>query len=305
DLESQNYKTFEKTGDLYALFYEKGLELSKKNTGILCFITSNKWMRAGYGKSLRQFFIEKNPKILIDLGGNVFESATVDTNILLIENNENKNNTLAISIKDNVENFAQQIEDKATQISFTSSDGWFIGNTSEIDLKKKIEKNGKPLKDWDVKIYRGVLTGLNEAFIIDKDTKERLTREDPKSEEIIRPILRGRDIKRYSYNFAELYILATGYDIDIPKLYPAIYKYLLQFEEKARSRDDKGKNWYNLRACVYYDEFEKEKVVWNRITSEIIFAYCPKSIFVLDSTFFITGIDVKVLNGILNSSVLK
>jgi hypothetical protein len=86
DLEKQNFETFEKTGDLYGLFYEHGLNLVKEETGLLCFITSNKWMRAGYGEKLRKFFLQKTPLMLIDLGGGVFESATVDTNILLIKN---------------------------------------------------------------------------------------------------------------------------------------------------------------------------------------------------------------------------
>lgn len=307
DLKSVGYKTFEKTGDLYALFYEHGLELTKKETGFLCFITSNKWMRAGYGKSLRQYFISKNPKLLIDLGGNVFKSATVDTNILLIENSSNKKNTLAISIKDNKKEIVDQVKNEAVRISFKDSDGWFIGSNEEISLKEKIEKNGKPLKNWDVKINRGILTGLNEAFIIDKETRDRLIAKDPKSEEIIKPILRGRDIGRYRYEFADLYVLATGYDIDIPKLYPAIYNYLLKFEKAAKKRQDQGKNWWNLRACIYYDEFEKEKVVWGNISYNSQFSFAKAGIFINAPANIITSssINIKYLVGVMNSKIFN
>ena len=284
DLENQQYKTFEKTGDIYALFYEKGTQLLKANR-LLCYITSNKWMRAGYGKSIRQLFIEHNPKILIDLGGNVFESATVDTNILLLENTKNKKQTKAVTIK-NKDNFVTEI-DEAPVMSFEKNDGWFIGDDTEIQLKQKIEKIGKPLKDWDVKINYGIKTGFNEAFIINLETRNILIAEDPKSDEIIKPILRGRDIKRYGYEFANLYILATGFDLDIPKLYPAIYNYLLLYKDKAEKRDDKGKNWYNLRACSYYPEFEKEKVVWAEMTKEPNFIWELNKIYVKKCTIFL------------------
>ena len=299
DLENQQYKTFEKTGDIYALFYEKGTQLLKANR-LLCYITSNKWMRAGYGKSIRQLFIEHNPKILIDLGGNVFESATVDTNILLLENTKNKKQTKAVTIK-NKDNFVTEI-DEAPVMSFEKNDGWFIGDDTEIQLKQKIEKIGKPLKDWDVKINYGIKTGFNEAFIINQETRNILIAEDPKSDEIIKPILRGRDIKRYGYEFANLYILATGFDLDIPKLYPAIYNYLLLYKDKAEKRDDKGKNWYNLRACSYYPEFEKEKVVYSEIVRSAQFFYDNSKINYVEATsFLMTGLNLKYICGILNS----
>ena len=300
DLENQQYKTFEKTGDIYALFYEKGTQLLKANR-LLCYITSNKWMRAGYGKSIRQLFIEHNPKILIDLGGNVFESATVDTNILLLENTKNKKQTKAVTIK-NKDNFVKEI-DEAPLMSFEKNDGWFIGDDTEIQLKQKIEKIGKPLKDWDVKINYGIKTGFNEAFIINQETRNILIAEDPKSDEIIKPILRGRDIKRYGYEFANLYILATGFDLDIPKLYPAIYNYLLLYKDKAEKRDDKGKNWYNLRACSYYPEFEKEKVVWAEMTKEPNFIWELNKIYVNQTCYFLTN-SRKYHVALLNSKII-
>ena len=309
NLERQSYKTFEKTGDIYSLFYEKGLSISKKQTGILCYITSNKWMRASYGESLRKYFLEYNPTLLVDLGSKVFDTATVDTNILLIQNRNIPQSIKAITIQDTIKkilNLEQYVNTNALSIPHNTLDatgkqGWFIGTKAEIALKDKIEKIGKPLKEWDVKINYGIKTGLNEAFIINQDTRDKLIAEDPKSAEIIKPILRGRDIKRYGYEWAGLYILQTGYDLDIPKLYPAIYKYLLQFETKAKIRDDKGKNWYNLRACSYYPEFEKEKVVYPNMTKFLPFVYDENKFYTNQKCFIITGNNLKYLTGYFNS----
>lgn len=306
DLENQNYTTFVKTGDLYCLFYERGLGLTKKNTGLLCYITSNKWMSAGYGEKLRLYFSQHNPILLLDLGGNVFESATVDSNILLIQNAKNIGVTKSLTIKKGEGNIQRQVQEQAITVNFDLSDSWFIGNAAEINLKKKIEVSGKPLKDWDVKIYRGILTGLSEAFIIDNDKKDELIFKDPKSVEIIKPLLRGRDIKRYQYQFADIYILMTGFDTDIPSLYPTIFEHLKQFEEKARKRDDQGKNWYNLRSCAYYEKFEKDKIVWSDIATEPTFSLLPKGYYFNNTAYMISGsTNPKYLLAILNSKVIK
>ena len=203
----------------------------------------------------------------------------------------------------------------------TGKQGWFLGSGAEFALKQKIESVGKPLKDWDVKIYRGVLTGLNEAFIIDEEKKNELIAKDPKSAEIIKPILRGRDIKRYGYEFAELYLINVhnGYKKEIPLLrggtegdgvvfaidvngYPAIKDHLDQFEPALSKRQDKGKTQYNLRNCAYYEEFAKEKVVYSEIVREPQF-YLDKSgeFFAEATTFLMTGENLKFMCGVLNS----
>ncbi|MCI7145917.1 MAG: Eco57I restriction-modification methylase domain-containing protein, partial [Clostridiales bacterium] len=228
---NQGFKTFAKTGDIYGLFYEKGWMLLK-NDGVLTFITSNKWMRAGYGKALRGFFAkETNPKQLIDFAGQkIFESATVDVNILIFEKRENEGNTLACSAnekcKDNLSVFVQQ---NCSKINFSDSDSWTVLSPIEASIKAKIENIGVPLKKWDIDIFRGILTGLNEAFIISGEKKNELIAADPKSAELIRPILRGRDIKRYCFTDNDLWIINTHNGIknrDIPPIdvndYPAI-----------------------------------------------------------------------------------
>lgn len=193
-------------------------------------------MRAGYGEKLRGFFVKNNPLKLLDLGGNVFESATVDSNILLIQNAPNAGSTLAMTIRDHSVDLATQMQD-ATAKHFSDASGWFIGSGGEIALKAKIESMGKPLKDLDIKIYRGILTGLNEAFVIDRATRDRLISEDPKSAEIIKPMLRGRDIGRYGYEFAEQFLILVkyGFATELPQ-YPSILRHLLTYEESLRKR---------------------------------------------------------------------
>lgn len=309
---SQGYLTFKSTGDIYALFYEKGFDLLRKD-GILCYITSNKWMRAGYGETLRSYFADHTiPLQLIDFGGfKVFKSATVDTNIYLAKKgNPDTYHLKAVHFKNDFktgDSLSDYINQNSTIINKLSKDTWFIGSKAEIALKEKIEKLGKPLKDWDVKINYGIKTGLNEAFIIDEDTRARLIKEDPKSEEIIKPILRGRDIKRYGYDFANIYLIAThnGYK-GVPPIriddYPAIKSYLGSFEPKLSKRGDKGKTPYHLRDCAYMGEFAKEKVVYSEIVREPKFFYDRSGEFFAEATSFIlTGSKVKFLTAVFNS----
>jgi adenine-specific DNA-methyltransferase len=162
----QNYKTFDPEGDIYCLFYERGVELLREE-GILAYITSNKWMRTGYGEKLREYFAtHTNPLLLIDLGPGVFESATVDTNILLLQRAPNQNRLLAFTYTDRTQSLRDALQAHAAPMPSLTKDVWFIGGDPEHRLKQKIERIGKPLREWDVKIRRGILTGLNKAFII-------------------------------------------------------------------------------------------------------------------------------------------
>ena len=315
------FDTFARTGDIYCLFYEKARQLLK-NKGHVCLITSNKWMRAGYGKKLRDYFVVfTQPVQLLDMGPDVFD-ATVDTNILLFQNIRLDVHAAfrAVSLGADFDrqtgNISQYLSDNGVSMEMPDTGKpWAILSSAEMDLKRKIEAIGKPLKDWDINIYRGIITGCNEAFIIDDAKREQLIEQDPMSAEIIKPLLRGKDIKRYYARPSGFYILATGYDLDIPKRYPAIYEHLETIGEQIDSgiiktkgkglfeRDDQGENWWNLRACAYYSEFDKEKMVWKRIGSILRFAYSQHSVFCLDSTCIATGKNVKFLTAILNSPV--
>ena len=316
------FKTFIRTGDIYCLFYEKANQLLKSN-GYVCFITSNKWMRAGYGKKLRDYFgTLTQPIQLLDMGPDVFD-ATVDTNILLFQNTivDDSTDFRAVSIGTGFDkqtsNIAQYLMNNgATMEMPAKGEPWAILSSAELDLKRKIEDVGIPLKDWDISINYGVKTGCNEAFIIDETKREQLIKEDPNSAEIIKPQLRGRDIKRYYARPSGLYILATGYDLDIPKKYPAIYNHLEAIGEQMESgkirtrgkglfdRDDQGVNWWNLRACAYYSEFDNEKIVYPETTHSANFFYDSGEFFLDKTCFMITGSDLKILVGLLSSTLM-
>jgi hypothetical protein len=183
------YECFSRTGDIYQLFYEQGINFLTKN-GHLCLITSNKWMRAAYGEKTRSFFASKtNPKLLVDFAGQrVFESATVDVNIVLFEKAENTQKTLGCIVKEECKNnMTDYVMRHGTVLEFPAGNSWIILSPMERRIKEKIEKIGVPLKDWDVSINYGIKTGCNEAFIIDKNKRDELIAKDQKSAEIIRP----------------------------------------------------------------------------------------------------------------------
>ncbi|MEG2013735.1 MAG: Eco57I restriction-modification methylase domain-containing protein, partial [Anaerovoracaceae bacterium] len=196
NLKLMQYTTYARMGDIYCLFYEQGYKLLNSD-GLLSYITSNKWMRAGYGEALRNFLASRtNPMRLIDFAGHkIFDSATVDVNILTYAKGENNGNTLSCTIQENcLNNLSVYIEQNSFMRNFCANNSWLILPPIEQSIKEKIERIGTPLTEWNVKIYRGVLTGYNDAFIINSHVRDELIAADPKSAEIIRPILRGRDI---------------------------------------------------------------------------------------------------------------
>ena len=311
--EEQKFNTFARTGDIYSLFYEKAHQLLKQG-GICNFITSNKWMRAGYGEATRKFFIENtNPLILIDFGGiKVFETATVDVNILLYAKEKSTFNTLACTVKDKeLKELSLYVRQHAQYTQFKDADSWVILSDIEQRIKAKIEAIGTPLKDWDIQINYGIKTGFNDAFIIDGKKRAELIAQDPKSEEIIRPILRGRDIKRYGYEFADLYLINTHNGIkekgikriDIDD-YPAVKAHLDTFYEQLEKRQDKGDTPYNLRNCAYIEDFYKQKIVWASI-GETSYSIIPKNTFLLDTNYFFTiKNEQRYLLAFLNSKLI-
>ena len=199
--------------------------------------------------------------------------------------------------------------------NFNTSDSWVILSQIEQSIRRKIEAVGKPLKDWDIQIYRGVLTGYNEAFIISTEKREEILSncidedERERTAAIIRPILRGRDIKRYGYNWADLWLINThnGVKGAIPRIdvndYPAIKQHLDNYWDSIAVRADKGDTPYNLRNCAYLEDFNKPKIIWKRIGSILRFSYDDKGCVGLDSTCFATGADIEYLCCILNSKM--
>ncbi|ELV9540761.1 class I SAM-dependent DNA methyltransferase [Campylobacter coli] len=323
---AKNYKVYKGTSDIYTYFYELGFNVLKEN-GILSFITSNKYTRAGYGEALREFLL-KNTYILkyIDLNGiKVFDSATVDTSILCFEKSKSKDNKFKYLALSNeilktcayniglYKDFAEFSQNSLSKESFTFSDE----NTSA--LKAKIERIGTPLKEWQgLNIYRGILTGYNEAFIITTEKRNEILAnckdkaEKERTAKLIRKMLRGRDIKRYSYEWAGLWVINAhnGYKnqngekveaINI-KHYPSLKKHFDEFYPQLEKRADKGLAPYNLRNCAYIEEFEREKIVYSEIVRKPQFYLDTKLNFYAEATSFIlTGENLKYLIAFLNN----
>jgi len=320
--EGCGYSTFARTGDIYCLFYERGWQLLKKN-GHLCYITSNKWMRAGYGEKTRGFFANKtNPMLLIDFAGvKIFESATVDTNILLFSKSSNQHKTVCAVTnkqnKDSVKNLSDFVQQQNSVCDFGSSDSWVVLSPIEQSIKQKIEAVGTPLKDWDINIYRGVLTGCNEAFIINTEKRDEILAncqtddERTRTAELIRPILRGRDIKRYGYVDNGLFLINThnGIRNKLPRIdindYLAVKAHLDQYWDRISTRADKGDTPYNLRNCAYLEDFSKPKIIYPNMTKYMPFVYDNEMYLTNQKCFIITGMYVAYLTAFFNSSLFK
>ena len=317
-----NYKTYARTGDIYCLFYERGYQLLKPN-GHLCYITSNKWMRAGYGEKTREFFANNtNPMLLIDFAGvKIFESATVDTNILLFAKAANEHKTLCAVTnkqnKDSVKNLSVFVQQNGSVCEFSNSDSWVILSPIEQSIKRKIEAVGTPLKDWDIQINYGIKTGFNDAFIINTEKRDEILSncqtedERTRTAELIRPILRGRDIKRYGYNWANLWLINTHNGIrgKLERVhiedYPAIKAHLDQYWDKISKRADKGDTPYNLRNCAYLEDFSKPKIIYPETTMGAFFAFDENGYFIDKTCFMLISNKAEFLQQILSCKLFE
>ena len=287
-LECMGYITYARTGDIYCLFYELGMNLLTPN-GFLCYITSNKWMRAGYGEALRGYFASKtNPIMLVDFAGiKIFDAITVEANILLSQKAANIFNTQACLVQDSngLNNLSDFVQQQGVKCNFADSIPWVILSPIEQSIKQKIESVGIPLKDWNIQINYGIKTGFNDAFIISTEKRDEILAncqtedERVRTAELIRPILRGRDIKRYEYEWADLWIIATfpsrHYDIES---YPAVKNYLLSIGierleqtgethivngKKIKARKKTSNEWFETQDSIsYWEDFSKPKIVW-------------------------------------------
>ncbi|WRC91260.1 class I SAM-dependent DNA methyltransferase [Helicobacter pylori] len=327
-LQKQYQDFYNSTADIYTYFFALAFHLLKEK-GFSAFITSNKYARAKYGAKLREWLLKKTTIVsYMELNAlKVFESAAVDTSIMSFikqtppkesvfkyyeptENDkENLKSTPSLSMKQNA----------------LSTESFIFANATLLDLRDKMESVGTPLKDWDIQIYRGILTGCNEAFIITTEKRDAIlnackTQEERKrTERLIKPILRGKDIKRYSYEWAGEWLINThnGYTsnlkskippIDIAK-YPATKAHLDAHRDTIATRCDQGDTPYHLRNCAYLEDFEKEKIVYGEIVQEPRFyldnGECELGYFYAEATSFIlTGEHLCYLLGMLHSKLI-
>lgn len=322
------YDSFERSGDIFSLFYERGRDLLCPD-GHLCFITSNKWMRTNSGKSLRNFLASQTQcKILIDFGNhNVFDSATVNTNILIFQNSSPsifKGIVCTIGPDYHKGNgIAEYVAQHHATMPVFDQNSWLISDTKDQMLFEKIDRVGTPLKEWSISINYGIKTGYNKAFIIPGAMKDRLIAEDPRSAEIIKPILRGQDIKRYRIKLSDLWLIfipwhfplhrnpeikgaSNDAENEFSQLYPAVYKHLFEFKNQLlnRNKAETGTRyeWYALQRCAasYYNEFDKEKIVWGNLALNAQFSIAPPGCYVNAPSTMITP-SSKYLLAVLNS----
>lgn len=318
----QKYKVYHGMADLYSYFFEKGIGLLNSN-GLFGIIVANKWMRANYGEPLRKWFKQQPIKQIIDFGDlPVFQNATTYPCIIIAEKGRSTGSipvqAAVVNVKtlgfESLQQYVTENTQLLTQENFEDA-GWNLGSETEQLLLKKLEQAGMPLGEYvKGKIYRGVLTGLNEAFVIDEATKKALIKEDARSAEVIKPFLAGRDVKRYQVPTSNKFLIFTRRGIDIDK-YPAIKKYLLQFKQqlmpKPKNWDGtewKGRKpgsylWYEMQDAVdYYEEFEKPKIIYPNICKQPEFVYDVKQWYT-NQKCFIISLDDKYLLGILNSKL--
>ena len=330
--ESCGYETFDRKANIYCLFFERGWYLLHQK-GTLSFITLNKWMRADYGAPLRNFFTSKTePAILIDFGGvQVFESANVDTDILLLHKSEYNKETQSteLKIKDAADfsTLDKYVAGHYSYCKFEGSKSWVIMSNETRKLKKKVESQGKSLGNWEIKINRGILTGYNPAFIIDTQTRDAILNdckdieERNRTEQLIRPMLRGKDIKKYSFNWQK-WLIGTfptkKYNIED---YPSVKKFMLSFtiekleqtgkkyiingnEIKARKKTN-GKWFETQDSIAYWQDFDKPKIIYPNMTKYLPFYYDEKKYFTNQKCFILTGNHLSYLTAFFNSSLFK
>jgi hypothetical protein len=267
---------------------------------------------------LRILFREKsNPKILVNFEDvQIFENAVVESNILIIEKSKNTNQLKAINL--GVEynpsiNLTDFINKNSIKIEKLDDNGWNVSEENIIKLKSKIENDSIFLGQLDYRINIGVNTGLNEVFIINEELKNNFIEQDKDNSNLIVPILRGRDLSRYNYNFSSFYLLNSHnglkqkniLPIEVENQYPTIFEYFKKFEDKLKKRYDQGKHWTNLRNCAYLEDFSKPKIIWGELSDKAKFTYDENAYYLDATVFLMTGKNLKFILSIFNSTLAQ
>jgi len=333
------------TADIYTYFYKRGIDVLKPG-GHLCFIAPNKFMRAGYGKNTRELLTrDVTPVTVIDFCDLPIFDATTYPAVVVVE----KNHVGARSSRPPLETAQRQggktpplqflaatftnaeqllsVDDTLSSIGFPMSvsalkpEGWNLEQPEVLALMEKLRKAGTPLGEYvQGRFYYGIKTGFNEAFVIDAETRKRLISEDPKSKELIKPWLRGRDVKKWKAEWANLYLINIQSSSNhqwlwsdektesrarkiFKETYPAIHDHLIQWKDKLQKRDDQGKFWWELRSCAYNDDFRRPKIIYPDIAKASEFTWDESNAF-LGNTAYIIPTDEIWLVGLLNSQLI-
>jgi len=316
----KHYQVYHGVADLYAYFIERGVSLLRP-AGLFSYIVANKWMRANYGQPLRAWLKKQHIEEIIDFGDlPVFLKATTYPCILKIAKEQPQEKFQACQVKSlNFSSLSDYVDDNSYEVqqSDLEDSGWSLADERTQALLAKLKASGVPLGEYvQGKIYRGVLTGLNEAFVIDETTRARLIAEDPKSAELIKPFLAGRDIKRYELPKSDKYLIFTRHGVNIND-YPAIKQYLSQFKERLMpkpkgwaGKEWKGRkpgayHWFEIQDTIdYYHEFEKPKIFWPEIAGNARFTFDDSGYYANNKAYLIPVSDLYLL-GLLNSALLR
>lgn len=317
----QGFETYAATADIYCLFYERGAQLLS-NRGYLYYITSNKWMRAGYGDKLREFLTHRvDTEVVYDFGmAQNFSAATTYTCIVAFENTPPEQAARCCYVTDDKAAMTDPkpyFEANAVEMKELDSKPWVVVTKERYAIKKAVEDQGIPLEKWDLKINYGIKTGFNDAFYLTQEQRDELIAKEPHAEEIIVPLLRGRFVGRYETNWDGTWMINSHNSvkqkgtprIDIPGDYPVLYEHLKKWEKALRKRQDKGDHWTNLRNCVYVDEFKKPKIMYPNMTKYLPFYFdeAEDGFIGNQKCFIITSEEesLEYLIAVLNSSLFK
>jgi hypothetical protein len=317
----KNYDVYQGTADLYTYFFELSIDKLMNSNGIYSIIVANKWMQANYAKPLRKWLSEKRIIEIIDFGDlDVFKDVAAYPCIITVTSG-NPKKRIKVTQPQNL-NFsdlnllAEKSHFKVITKKLTE-DSWSLVDESVSNLTGRLKGLGTSLINYvDSKIYYGIKTGLNEAFVINKAERNKILESNPKSSVLLKPFLAGRDIKRYAVDFKETYLILipNGWtnlnkeDSDpwefLLNDHKEIAIHLIKFESKLKKRSDQGQYWWELRSCSYYDEFDKPKLLLPDISKEGNFVLDTKEQYTLVNTAYIIGNGDLYLLGILNSKLI-
>jgi hypothetical protein len=304
----ENYDCYTGIADLYVYFYERGVKLLREG-GVLSFISSNKFFRAGYGEKLRKFLAENcDVRNITDFGElPVFESAATFPMIFVAVNGKGaKNATIFTQVKSldsPYPDMNEVVRQRGQKLPSDAISGpkWTLTDSGSASRLLKMEAAGIRLAEYvKGQIYRGILTGFNEAFVIDGEVRGELIKVDKKSAEIIKPLAVGDDVRKWRIEDRGRWLIVTQIGIEI-KRYPAVFEHLKQWQKQLEKRCDQGNHWWELRPCDYYNLVEGSKIVFPDIAKESRFAFDRKGFYVTNTTYFIPR-DEPFLLGVLNSA---
>ena len=315
----ERYKCYAGTADIYVYFIEKAISLLKP-AGTLSFITSNKFIKTSYGENIRKLLSEKDIDKLIDFTEVHVFNALVASCILIVNNSPNSPNVTVAFVDDKIKTipldvFVSKYHQKI-DIKYFGSQIWLLEDADKLRIKELIEANSTVLEETEgVNIFRGVTTGYNPAFIIDDQTRRKLLSADKKNKQIIKPLLQGRNIKKWTYVDSMQYLIFTRQGIEIDN-YPSLKKYLKLFHKELKPRVDSEKigrkpgryKWYEIQDnTAYYKEFEKEKIIWGLTADKWAFTYDDKKHYLPSNGYILTSTDIsiKYLLAVLNSKLME